>query len=128
MTSNPQTTTSSSSNSKPAFNFTDCSKYLTSRHTATIEGLQNATNGTIPVSERVEVYKPPGSSNLPNIAGSWGSGKPTSMSNGQDFITTLWNKFEHSPLYQSHLSSLSNPNSNHPNPSSNPSQVPATKS
>ncbi|KAH9825097.1 hypothetical protein DFH28DRAFT_942792 [Melampsora americana] len=114
MTSNQQTTSTSTSTSKPPFNFTDCSKYLTSRHTATIEGLQNATNGTIPVSERVEVYKPPGSSNLPNIAGSWGSGKPTSMSNGQDFITTLWNKFEHSNIYQSHLSSISNPNPQNP--------------
>ncbi|KAG0150178.1 hypothetical protein CROQUDRAFT_652588 [Cronartium quercuum f. sp. fusiforme G11] len=84
----------------PAFNTQDCVKYLASRHTTAMEGVHAASNGTTPVSERVELYKPPGATNL---AGSWGSGKHTSMTNGQDFLATLWAKFETSPAYQSYL-------------------------
>ncbi|MBW0536719.1 hypothetical protein O181_076434 [Austropuccinia psidii MF-1] len=89
---------SSSTRAAPAqFNSNECSKYLSSRHTAEMEAL---ASNQLPSSEKPELYKPPGPS---SFAGGWGSGKYTSMANGQDFLLGLSSKLENSHNHSNNL-------------------------
>ncbi|CAH7671091.1 expressed protein [Phakopsora pachyrhizi] len=94
-TINSSTTTTTTTPSLPInnnhqLNFLECSKYLSSRHTAAMEAL---ASNHLPMNEKPELYKPPGASSL---SGGWASGKYTAMANGQDFLSSLISRHDSS--------------------------------
>lgn len=128
LTTNTNTTTTSSSNSNTnsptphQFNFIECSKYLSSRHTAAMEAL---ASNQIPWNEKPELYKPPG---VNSLSGGWGSGKYTSMSDGTDFSTSLFNKIDHklsSSIHPHHPLPPHHHPAHHHHPSPPPPQPPS---